>query len=57
MLAMLYEAISSSNIRASSAKNLLGGPPKKVDGLKSLLDLGEGCMLSGGLRLAISAKK
>jgi hypothetical protein len=40
--AMLYEAISASNIRVSTAKNLLGGPPTQVQGLKSLLDLGDG---------------
>jgi hypothetical protein len=55
--AMLYDAISAANKRSSAAANLLGGPTAQVEGLKSLLDLGDGRILSGGLRLAITAKK
>jgi hypothetical protein len=39
--AMLYDAISAANKRASSAANLLGGPTTQIEGLKSLLDLGD----------------
>jgi hypothetical protein len=54
---MLYDAITDANRRASTAYNLLGGDPHQVYGLKSLAELGDGRLMSGGLQLAISAKK
>jgi hypothetical protein len=54
---MLYDAITSSNRRSTLASNLLGGEAKQVHGLKSMAELGDGRLMSGGLQLAISAKK
>jgi hypothetical protein len=54
---ILYDAISAANKRATTAHNLLGGDPVPVGGLRTLAELGDGRIMSGGLQLAISAKK
>jgi hypothetical protein len=54
---MLYDAITGSTLRSTSASDLLGGDLAAVEGLKNLVELGDGRILSGGLQLQISAKK
>jgi hypothetical protein len=53
----LYEAIAASNKKASVANNLLGASKMSANGPPGFLDIGDGRITAGGLRLDISAKK
>jgi hypothetical protein len=52
-----YNAISSQNRKSSAAANLLGGEKKMSPALSSLVEIGDGRILSGGLQTAISTKR
>jgi hypothetical protein len=54
---MAYEAIRASNIRATKAASLLGGPPLLAPVMPSMIEMEDGRMMSGELKLALSSKK
>jgi hypothetical protein len=54
---MAYDAIRSGNIRPTKASSLLGGSPLYAPVMPSMIEMGDGRMLSGELKLSISSKK
>jgi hypothetical protein len=53
---MLYESIRGANVRSTTAQNLLGGITKMAPALSGMVAAGDGHILSGGLKLALSTK-
>jgi hypothetical protein len=54
---MAYDAIRSANIRATKATGLFGGEPLYAPLLPGMIEIGDGRMLAGELKLSISNQK
>jgi hypothetical protein len=54
---MIYNAIQVNTKRANVAADLLGGPKSTVENMRGLVDIGDGRILSGGLKIDIADKK
>jgi hypothetical protein len=54
---MVYNAIQVNTKRANVAADLLRGPKSMVENMRGLVDIGDGRILSGGLKIDIADKK
>jgi hypothetical protein len=54
---MIYNAIQVNTKRTNVAADLLGGPKSTVENMRGLVDIGDGRILSGGLKIDIADKK
>jgi hypothetical protein len=54
---MAYDAIRCGNIRATKATGLFGGEPLYAPVMPGMIEMGDGRMLAGELKLSISSKK
>jgi hypothetical protein len=54
---MIYNAIQMNTKRGNVAADLLGGPKSTVENMRGLVDIGDGRILSGGLKIDIADKK
>jgi hypothetical protein len=54
---MVYYSIRYSNLRDSKADNLLGTQPTYLQGMARMVEMGDGRLLSGGLKMALTDKR
>jgi hypothetical protein len=51
---MLYEAIRGANIRSTRATNMLGGEPMFSPAQDGMIEIGDGRLISGGLKMSFT---
>jgi hypothetical protein len=54
---MVYSAIRAEKKRDTVASNLLGGNPEEAASIPGLVEIGDGRILAGGLKIGIADKK